>query len=100
MHQLWAQNNPYIFNVNYQFSLFHSIQYLSQYNKAKGTIFFKRDYYVLSSDWRIIGLDQDIDYTLIHIEQTQNAYYVAMDISFIHWDLVAVNNLLQLIIDG
>ena len=56
MHQLWAQNNPYIFNVNYQFSLFHSIQYLSQYNKAKGTIFFKRDYYVLSSDWRIIGL--------------------------------------------
>jgi hypothetical protein len=41
MHQMWAQNNPYIFNFNYQFELFHSIQYLSQYNKAKGTIFFK-----------------------------------------------------------
>jgi hypothetical protein len=31
-------------NNNIPFSLFHSIQYLLQYNKAKGTIFFKRDY--------------------------------------------------------
>ena len=36
-----------IFNFNYQFQLFHSIQYLSQYNKAKGTIFFKRDYFCI-----------------------------------------------------
>jgi hypothetical protein len=56
VHPIWAQDNPYIFNFNYQFQLFHSIQYLSQYNKAKGTIFFKRDYFRISSDWWISGL--------------------------------------------